>query len=126
MYYVYELRDLADVIVYIESSKDIYSRFYGHTHARGKFEGRKDLHPVIVREFENKKDALSFETSHKIANGFEPTEHNRSVSNGKRRGDENLTNEHWDNCHTLGRKKVVKISHTCPICSRIIYGNFLL
>ena len=125
MYYVYELRDTHNVIVYIGCTNNPEKRLYYHIKCRpqkrsgiGRFYGQNDLTLSIVKEFDNRQDALLFEGDHKLLNGFVWTE---------RIGIESLTKELRSNGGKLGGKINGKIAgnivNTCEYCGRQIKGR---
>ena len=120
MYYVYELRDTHNVIVYIGYTNNCKRRFGEHIKGKpnnncgmGYFYGRDDLHLTIVKEFTDIKEAKLFEGSHKLANGFKWTEKigvTIARSNGGKTG--------------MGGKASTSKIYTCPLCSREVKGIF--
>ena len=73
-YYVYELVNQSAEIEYIGCSYRPKERYYAHTCINGKFYGRNDIEVKIIKSFNNRLDALTFEGEHKIKNGFEWSE----------------------------------------------------
>ena len=79
---VYLLRNTnTGEVEYVGCSQNPKRRLYQHTRVKpiyskgeGKFYGRTDLEIVVVKEFENKGDALRYEGKLKLQYGFEWTE----------------------------------------------------
>jgi len=98
MYYLYELRNTANELVYIGQSQNPKWRLYDQTKrdprkspSAGKFFGQ-DLHCVIAGQFATRTQSRKAETEHKIRNGHVPTELVASIKGAER------MNAMRDNC----------------------------
>jgi predicted GIY-YIG superfamily endonuclease len=70
--HVYKLVNSKGEIEYIGETYDIKIRFTMHlTSSKSKFLGRKDLQIIVIKTFDNKKDAFHYQCSLQKELGFE-------------------------------------------------------
>ena len=147
-YCVYEIINSEEKIEYIGQTENPQSRIKAHR--KGLFKNRPDIKMRIVQSFETRKEALAFEGSHKIANGFGWTEKMGGTFEGRSNGGKKtiLENRSSEACSkggktgasgksqkesgkflefcSAGGKAVGAIVgnriHTCEKCSRTIKG----
>lgn len=112
MYFVYEIVNSNEKIEYIGQTENPQARMKGHR--KGLFKNRSDVNMRIVQSFETRKEALEFEGSHKIANGFEWTEKMGGTFEGRSKGGKNSI----DNARTYLTKECLSNNGTNAIIKR--------
>ncbi len=86
-WYVYELVNLMGTVEYVGETINPKRRFYEHTKTKpspqtGKFYGRNDIFMNIVKEFDNKKEAWSYQCILQSQYGFK-SERLQNIKNNK-------------------------------------------
>jgi len=115
IYYVYELRDLNNIVIDAGETTRPKIRLYQHTKVNpnkgsglGKHYG-KELTMHIIKEFTNRKDALELEGQLKLQHGIEWTERTRGLMG-------NIHNK------SNGGTKAQSKTKECPHCNKTIKG----
>jgi len=142
-YYVYELVNQQG---YVEDVGETYTpdiRMKQHTKLKptssgiGKWYGRDDLIMNIVKEFDNRTDALKLEGQLKLVHGIEWTERIRSSKGGSIQGPKNVESGHFESikttesCSKGGKKggpnafKKQNILLICPYCNKEGIGRVM-
>jgi predicted GIY-YIG superfamily endonuclease len=80
-YYVYNIVDENNKILYIGETTDTVHRLKVHTNIQGKFYKRKDIKLVVISEFKSKKEAFDYQLQLQKENGFE-TDLEKLINNG--------------------------------------------
>lgn len=68
--YVYVIKNNNGKIEYVGETINPKRRYYEHVRAKGKFAWRKDIEMVIIKTFDNKKDAFNYQCELQKQYGF--------------------------------------------------------
>ena len=111
-YYVYTLMNQYGAVEYVGQTYNTDKRMQAHTKFNdGKFYGRTDLTLELVKEFDNRRDAMKYEGELKLALNMEWTEKTGAIKGGTiggRKGGLIGGRKHIESGHIqkLGRKAV--------------------
>jgi predicted GIY-YIG superfamily endonuclease len=82
-HYVYKIVNQFDIIEYIGETSNPKKRFQAHTTTQGKFNKRKDIELIVLKEFFDKKEAWWYQVELQKQYGFE-TDNDKTIRAAKR------------------------------------------